>query len=123
MFVSINLPTKTFVTSVHLTFEHLNMQIKLGFVAGGILAAFAVVNADQCALGSVQIDGNWFCQPVQAIRYSNVGTAGSYKQIVKMGSDGKCESVPRRFSGPLSPLNEEVIIACQAAVDDVGATF
>lgn len=73
-----------------------------------VLATPVDVAADLCAAGSVQIGGNWYCQPVQAIRYSNVGSVGSYNQITKMSSDGSCDSVRKHFSGPLAPLNEEV---------------
>ncbi|KUJ24321.1 uncharacterized protein LY89DRAFT_572863 [Mollisia scopiformis] len=61
-----------------------------------------------CALGSQEIDGNWFCQPVSGIQYSNVGSPGAYNRIVAMNTDGSCDSVPQSFSGPLSPLDEEV---------------
>ena len=84
------------------------MQNKLATIATASLTALLGVNADLCAVGSTQIDGNWFCQPVQAIRYSNVGTSGSYKQIVNMTSDGGCKSALKKFGGPLSPLDEEV---------------
>jgi len=63
---------------------------------------------DLCAMGSKEIAGNWFCQAVKAIQYSNVGTPGSYNQVVYMGKDGTCSSQRKSFSGPLSPLDEEV---------------
>jgi hypothetical protein len=57
--------------------------------------------------GSTVLDGNWYCQPVQAIRYSNVGSPGSYNRITKM-EDGSCSSTPNAFSGALAPFDEEV---------------
>jgi hypothetical protein len=84
------------------------MQSKLPIVVAATLIALSGTHADLCGVGRTEIRGNWFCQPVEAIRYSNVGTAGSYKKIVNMTSDGNCESVPKDFSGPLSPLDEEV---------------
>jgi hypothetical protein len=64
-----------------------------------------LATADPCA----EIDGNWYCQPVKAIQYSNVGTPGAYNDIIAMdSSNGSCASVPKSFSGPLSPLDEEV---------------
>lgn len=78
-------------------------------VVGGVAALlFTGVHADLCSQGSEQIEGNVYCQPVEAIRYSNVGAAGSYNEITKMGSDGSCSSTPKHFSGPLAPLDEEV---------------
>ncbi|KAH8679839.1 putative TOS1-like glycosyl hydrolase-domain-containing protein [Tricladium varicosporioides] len=79
-------------------------------IVGGtaILLSLAGVNADQCAAGSKQVQGNWYCQPVQAIKYSNVGFPGTYNQITNMGADGRCSSTPKQFTGSLSPLDEEV---------------
>jgi len=84
-------------------------MLKLLFAALAAVLCFAgQTGADLCSLGSVEIDGNWYCQPVQAIQYSNVGSAGTYNQITAMNADGNCSSVPKAFSGPLSPLDEEV---------------
>jgi len=59
-------------------------------------------------LGRQEIEGNWYCQSVKAIQYSNVGSSGTYKQITNMAADGSCSSTMKQFSGPLSPLDEEV---------------
>ena len=67
------------------------------------------VLADMCAKGSKEVSGNWFCQVVQAIQYSNVGSPGSYQQITNMNSQtGSCQSQTKSYSGPLAPLDEEV---------------
>ncbi|TAQ87470.1 hypothetical protein B7494_g4209 [Chlorociboria aeruginascens] len=68
------------------------------------------VIADLCHLGSTEISGNWYCQPVKAIQYSNVGAPGSYQQITEMTANGQCFSEVRDFNGPLSPLDEEVSV-------------
>jgi hypothetical protein len=66
------------------------------------------VLADLCAKGKQELGGNWFCQPVQAIQYSNVGSSGSYHQITDMNSQtGSCQYQLKQYSGPLAPLNEE----------------
>jgi len=54
------------------------------------------------------IAGNWYCQAVDAIKYSNVRTQGSYRQVVEMSANGGCKSKLKSVSGPLCPLNEEV---------------
>ncbi|KAG0651197.1 Allergen Asp [Hyphodiscus hymeniophilus] len=84
------------------------MRFSLTLVA--IMAALAAVpvTGDLCSKGSVEIDGNWYCQAVTSITYTNVGTAGSYNEVVDMASDGVCSSVPHSFSGPIAPFNEEV---------------
>ena len=65
------------------------------------------VKADLCAKGAKEIDGNWFCQPVKAIQYSNVGAPGTYNQVTEMTAAG-CDFAPKSFAGPIAPLNEEV---------------
>jgi hypothetical protein len=87
------------------------MQFMNMKVAAAILAFGAGATADQCSTGSTEIGGNWYCQAVKAITYNNVGTAGSYNKVTNMASDGTCSSTPTAFSGPLSPLNEEVRIS------------
>lgn len=63
--------------------------------------------ADLCSNGATEIDGNWYCKAVQAIQYTNVGTAGTYSDITAMFPDGTCSAVPKSFSGPISPMDEE----------------
>ncbi|KAG9230175.1 putative TOS1-like glycosyl hydrolase-domain-containing protein [Amylocarpus encephaloides] len=79
-------------------------------VAAGLTAATLLtkVQADLCHLGSTNIDGNEYCQAVQAIRYSNIGTPGTYSEVTNMAPDGTCLSKPKHFSGPLAPLDEEI---------------
>jgi hypothetical protein len=74
-----------------------------------ILALCASTFADNCNSKILfELEGNVYCTAVEAIRYENVGTPGTYDQIVKMSPDGKCSFVPKAFSGPLAPLDEEV---------------
>lgn len=72
------------------------------------LACMDIVLADNCVSGSQEIDGNWYCQPVEEIVYSNVGSAGSYNRVTNMAPDGVCSSIAQSYSGPLSPFDEEV---------------
>lgn len=83
-----------------------NKTIKISFVVISALAM--VVKADLCTLGAKEVNGDWYCQAVDAIVYSNVGTPGQYNQIVEMGTDGVCQSQPKAFSGSIAPLDEEV---------------
>lgn len=78
-------------------------------MAAVILALCAGTFADNCNSETLfELDGNEYCTAVKAIRYENVGNPGTYGQIVEMSPAGVCSSVPKTFSGPLSPLNEEV---------------
>lgn len=83
---------------------HFTMRI------ASLILAFAASSAvaDQCASGSTLDGGNYFCQLVDAIQYSNVGHAGAYNKVTSMGSDGKCATTPVSYSGSLAPLDEEV---------------
>jgi len=74
-----------------------------------VLALCASTFADNCDSETLfELEGNEYCTAVLAIRYEKVGTSGTYGQIVEMSPDGKCSSVPKAFSGPLAPLDEEV---------------
>ncbi|KAI9680118.1 MAG: target of Sbf [Caeruleum heppii] len=76
--------------------------------AGAVLAAsFALVTAENCRNGGQQIKGNWYCSAVKAITYDNVGTPGHYMQVVDMDG-GKCNKQKKEYSGPMSPMDEEV---------------
>jgi hypothetical protein len=77
-------------------------------MAAVILALCAGTFAENCNSETLfEFDGNEYCTAVQAIRYENVGTPGTYGQIVETNPAGVCSSVPKPSSGPLSPLDEE----------------
>ncbi|CZR55288.1 related to TOS1 Target of SBF [Phialocephala subalpina] len=85
------------------------MELKQVLIAAFALLVLPVlVMADLCALGSTEIEGNYFCQAVDSIQYSNVGTPGTFNRVVYMGADGTCHSVPQSFAGPNAPLSGEV---------------
>ncbi|TGO78427.1 hypothetical protein BELL_0067g00230 [Botrytis elliptica] len=73
-----------------------------------LATAYILSLAVSIVSGCSEVSGNWFCNPVDAILYSNVGAPGTYNQVTDMSSDGICSSTPKSFSGPLSPLDEEV---------------
>lgn len=71
---------------------------------------------DNCAQGSTEINGNYYCQPVNTIQYSGLGAAGTYNRITEMDStNGACSSTQYAYSGGLSPLDEEVCFLPQQA--------
>lgn len=77
----------------------------------------ALKERDLCASGSTDDNGNWYCQPVQAVTYTNVGplnVAGLavnpyfYKPVTDMSSSGACSQPNEKyFSGSLAPFDEE----------------
>lgn len=74
-----------------------------------LLAAGAVADKrDLCSEGTTDDNGNWYCQAVDAITYSGVGSSGSYNKITAMSGSGSCSSSPQGYSGTLAPFDEEV---------------
>jgi len=79
--------------------------MKYSIISAALFAA--VVSAD----AGCTTDGhsNWYCQEVNAISYTGVGSPASYNKVTGMNpSNGQCSSTPFGYSGPLAPLNEEV---------------
>lgn len=77
-------------------------------IAAAVLAFCAsTVTADQCGRGSELSGGNYYCQEVKSLQYSNVGHSGSYNEVTQM-TGGACQSKPHPYSGSLAPLDEEV---------------
>ncbi|KIW92130.1 uncharacterized protein Z519_07114 [Cladophialophora bantiana CBS 173.52] len=52
--------------------------------------------------------GNWYCNSVQAISYSNFGTAGQYQKVSYMGSNGECDFADQSYQGGMAPMDGEV---------------
>ncbi|KAI9648242.1 target of Sbf [Ciborinia camelliae] len=73
-----------------------------------LATAYILSSAVSSVSGCSEVSGNWYCNPVDAVMYSNVGAPGTYNQVTNMASNGVCSSTPKSFSGPLSPLDEEV---------------
>lgn len=74
----------------------------------------AASSGQLCAEGSVDEGGNWFCQQVSQILYTNVGTpAGSYNEVVHMDpATGECHKSPKAIAGGLAPFDEPVRCPC-----------
>jgi Glycine-rich protein domain (DUF2403) len=83
--------------------------MKYAMTAGAVVAAaISGIKAQACAAGSAkEIGGNWYCDAVKAITYSDFGSTGSYNQITSMDG-GNCQSEPFDYSGALAPLDGEV---------------
>ena len=75
-----------------------------------LTAAAALVATGASAQASCSEEGgNYYCAPIDAITYTDVGGSGSYGRVVSMDStSGVCQSVPQQYSGNIAPFNEEV---------------
>lgn len=71
-----------------------------------LLAAVTTVEA-----GCSYVSGNYYCDEVEAVVYSNVGYSGSYKDVTNMDEDScECTQESVSFSGSNSPLDEELSV-------------
>lgn len=88
-----------------------------------LLMCVTAVRAQACTVGSAQeINGNWYCSPVDAITYTGFPGRGSYNKVTSMNADtGVCSNEVHLYSGSLSPLNEEVsaTVVCSSSVIEV----
>lgn len=78
------------------------------FTAGAVVVTIiSGTAADLCSSGSQLINGNWYCQPVQRVRYHGVGGHGVYNRVTGMDSaTGTCTSTPVEYEGSLAPFDE-----------------
>ena len=83
--------------------------MKVAFAAAVVATASVYGAAAQaCANGPAQeVNGNWYCQAVNAITYTNFDAHGSYNKVTTM-ANGVCGSTPQSYSGAVAPMDEEV---------------
>lgn len=71
-----------------------------------LLAAFTTVEA-----GCSFVGGNYYCDEVDAVVYSNVGYSGSYSDVTNMDENScECSQKSVSFEGSNSPLDEELSV-------------
>ncbi|EEB05852.1 fungal protein [Schizosaccharomyces japonicus yFS275] len=59
--------------------------------------------------GCVVESGNYYCNEVSEVLFTNVGSSGSYNDITNMDTSScTCSHTSKSYSGPLAPLDEEV---------------
>ena len=98
------------------------MKLSLAALGAFVAAISNHVGAQPCAAGTAQeIKGNWYCEAVKAVSYTNFGSSGTYEQITSMDG-GVCLSAPEPFSGPMAPLDKEVcfsphVVFCDGTSD------
>jgi hypothetical protein len=78
--------------------------MKYTWCLGVLLTATAgSVAADNC----VPEEGNYYCNKVDAISYSNFGTAGQYQKVTTM-ANGVCNFGEQAYAGGMAPFDQEV---------------
>lgn len=67
----------------------------------------AQINAQACS----QSGGNWYCNQVQAVEYTNFGSSGTFNQVTSMNeNNGQCSFSPSAYSGAMAPFDQELSI-------------
>lgn len=91
------------------------MRVSAGvaLLVAGIAQATVLPRAtaaqDLCQGHSVKEAGNWYCQPVTQITYTNVGKVGSYDEVSFMDpTTGQCDFAKKEVSSPIAPFDEGV---------------
>lgn len=71
-------------------------------------ALLSVAFASTCQ----EISGNWYCDETDEVIYTGLGgVPGSYSRVTNMDADScVCTKATQNFSGPLSPLDEDLSI-------------
>ncbi|GAM82424.1 hypothetical protein ANO11243_004030 [Dothideomycetidae sp. 11243] len=73
--------------------------------------AAAGLTARAAAQACVQSGGNWYCNQVNTVAYTNFGSSGSYNGITAMDeTTGQCSFAPVAYSGSMAPFDEELSI-------------
>lgn len=87
------------------------MLVMAGTAHGTVVPRGSSPSQQLCQGTSSKEQGNWYCQKVQRVTYTNTGKSGQYNEVISMDqTTGKCQFGPRQFSGPLAPFNEPVSV-------------
>jgi hypothetical protein len=92
----------------------MKVSTALSLLAAGVTRATVLPprgtsSQNLCNGHAVEEAGNWYCQAVDSITYSNVGKVGSYQEVVKMdATTGQCDFATKEVSSPMAPFDEGV---------------
>jgi len=77
------------------------------FATAAALVASLVASVD--ASSCTQINGNYYCNQVEAITYVGLGKSGTYNRVSYMNpTSAVCNMTSYSYSGPNAPFDEEV---------------
>jgi hypothetical protein len=74
-----------------------------------VLASAAAVAAD-CSVTTTLEDGNYYCEAVSQISYTNLVGSGTYESVSYMDSTGTCDFTNTTYSGSIAPFDEELSV-------------
>jgi hypothetical protein len=89
-----------------------------------LLAAAGTAVAQDSSSSSCTLEGgNYYCSQIDAISYSNFGTAGQYQRVTNMDSQGQCDFSPTSYGGGMAPFDDEVSLVLHYCLFDVALQF
>lgn len=70
----------------------------------------SLIGATWATSSCSEVAGNWYCDATEQVTYSGLGgVAGSYDRVTNMDAEScTCTKSVQAFSGPLSPLDEDL---------------
>ena len=81
------------------------------FLAAALTASSGLVSAGSVDSSCTNIIGNYYCNEVSQVKYTNVGFQGSYNEVISFDTNTcSCNSKPVQFSGSLAPFDQELSV-------------
>ena len=68
-----------------------------------VAAAFSGVVRSECPMEM----GNYYCNQIETISYSNFGTDCQYRKVVEMGAGRQCSFANQSYGGGMAPFDGE----------------
>ncbi|KAF5100778.1 hypothetical protein D0Z03_000755 [Geotrichum reessii] len=80
-------------------------------LATALTASVGLVSAGGADSSCTNIIGNYYCNEVSQVQYTNIGFQGSYNEVISFNTDScTCDSKPVKFSGSLAPFDQELSV-------------
>ncbi|KAF5092537.1 hypothetical protein D0Z00_004535 [Geotrichum galactomycetum] len=80
-------------------------------LATALTASAGLVSAGGADSSCTNIIGNYYCNEVSQVKYTNIGFQGSYNEVVSFDTNTcSCSSKPVTFSGTLAPFDQELSV-------------
>lgn len=80
-------------------------------LATALTASVGLVSARGADSSCTNIIGNYYCNEVSQVQYTNIGFQGSYNEVIGFNTDScTCDSKPVKFTGSLAPFDQELSV-------------
>ena len=78
-----------------------------------VVTAISGVGRSECPMEK----GNYYCSQVEAISYSNFGTAGQFSKVIEQGPGSQCTFANQSYGGGMAPFDGEASRPHRVAAD------